>query len=303
MSFSAETKKELCKTHSENINENIAESYGLLLFCRKFTPKELTFTTESYAVASRICELLSSSFGIIVEQTSVLTGRHGGGKMFTITAPLESDCKRLYTYFGYTGKEVNHRINRAITADENCASAFLRGAFLSCGSINNPEKDYHLEYSVPYKYLCNDLLKVIDDVEQLGFTFKLVERKGSYIAYLKDSENISDFLAFINAPLASMEIMNTKILKEYRNNANRKVNSEVANIKKTIAASMEQITAIEKIKDTIGLESLNDDLKELAQLRLDNPELSLRALGEMLVPPISRSGVNHRMKKLLEMGK
>ena len=198
---------------------------------------------------------------------------------------------------------MNHRINRAITADENCASAFLRGAFLSCGSINNPEKDYHLEYSVPYKYLCNDLLKVIEDVEQLDFSFKLVERKGSYIAYLKDSENISDFLAFINAPLAAMEIMNTKILKEYRNNANRKVNSEVANIKKTIAASMEQISAIEKIRDTMGLESLNDDLKELAQLRLDNPDLSLRALGEMLVPPISRSGVNHRMKKLLEIGK
>ncbi len=303
MSFSSETKKELCKTHSDNINENIAESYGLLLFCRKFTPKELNFITESYAVASRICELLSSSFGIIVEQASSLTGRHGGGKMFTITVPLESDCKRLYTYFGYTGNEVNHRINRAITADENCTSAFLRGAFLSCGSINNPEKDYHLEYSVPYKHLCSDLLKLIDDVEQLNFSFKFIERKGSYIAYLKDSENISDFLAFINAPLASMEIMNTKILKEYRNNANRKVNSEIANIKKTIAASMEQISAIEKIRDTVGLESLNDDLKELAQLRLNNPDLSLRALGEMLVPPISRSGVNHRMKKLIEMGK
>lgn len=302
MSFSTETKKELCKTQAENINENIAESYGLLLFCRKFTPKELTFTTESYAVAIRFCELLSGSFGVIVEQTSVLTGRHGGGKMFTITVPLESDCKKLYTYFGYTGNEINRRINRAIIEDEKCTSAFLRGAFLNCGSINNPEKDYHLEYSVPYKHLCYDLLKVVDDVEQFDFSFKFVERKGSYIAYLKDSENISDFLAFISAPLASMEIMNTKILKEYRNNANRKVNSEVANIKKTIAASMEQISAIEKIRDTIGLDSLNDDLKELAQLRLDNPDLSLRALGEMLVPPISRSGVNHRMKRLLEIG-
>ncbi|MEE0059466.1 MAG: DNA-binding protein WhiA [Acutalibacteraceae bacterium] len=303
MSFSADTKKELCKTENININESIAECYGMLIFCRKFTPKELVFTTESYSVASRACELLSTNFGVIVEQMSVLTGRHGGGKLFTITVPLQSDCEKIYTYFGYTGKEVNHRINRAITAEENCASAFLRGAFLSCGSINNPEKDYHLEYTVPYKHLCSDLLKIVEDTEQLNFTFKLVERKGSYIAYLKDSENISDFLAFINAPLASMEIMNTKILKEYRNNINRKVNSEVANIKKTVAAATEQITAIEKIKDTIGFESLNDDLQALAKLRLENPELSLRALGEMLEPPISRSGVNHRMKKLIELAK
>ncbi len=303
MSFSADTKKELCKTENISINENIAECYGMLIFCRKFTPKELVFTTESYAVASRSCELLSANFGVIVEQMSALTGRHGGGKLFTITVPLQSDCQKIYTYFGYTGKEVNHRINHAITAEENCASAFLRGAFLSCGSINNPEKDYHLEYTVPYKHLCNDLLKIVEDVELLNFTFKLVERKGSYIAYLKDSENISDFLAFINAPLASMEIMNTKILKEYRNNANRKVNSEVANIKKTVAAAMEQIIAIEKIRDTVGLETLNDDLHALAKLRLENPDLSLRALGEMLEPPISRSGVNHRMKKLIELSK
>ena len=303
MSFSSDTKKELCKVQNLTLTENFAECYGLLLFCKQFSPQKIVFHTESYSVACRFSDLISTSFGAIVEQSSSLTGRHGGGNEFTVTVPLNSDCEKIYTYFGYTGKEINHRINRAITEDDSCTSAFLRGAFLSCGSVNNPEKDYHLEYSVPYKNLCNDLIKTIIDVEQLTYTLKVVQRKGSYVAYLKDSEQISDFLAFINAPIASMKIIETKIIKGIRNDANRKANSEVANIKKTVAAAMEQINAIEYIKNTVGLDTLSEDLKELAFLRLDNPDLSLRQLGEMLVPPISRSGVNHRMKRLLELGK
>lgn len=303
MSFSSDTKKELCTVKNLTLTENFAECYGLLLFCKKFSPEKIEFHTESRSVASRFSQLISSAFGVIVEQTTSLTGRHGGGNEFTVTVPLKSDCQRIYTYFGYTGKEINHRINRAITEDDSCTSAFLRGAFLSCGSVNNPEKDYHLEYSVPYQTLCNDLVKTINDVDQLTYLLKIVQRKGSYVAYLKDSEQISDFLAFINAPLASMKIIETKIIKGIRNDANRKANSEVANIKKTVAAAMEQINAIEYIKETVGLDTLSDDLKELALLRLDNPDLSLRQLGEMLVPPISRSGVNHRMKRILEMGK
>lgn len=275
----------------------------ILLFCKKFTKKSIIFNTESHSAASRFCQLISSGFGTIVEQASALTGRHGGGKLFTVTVPLQSDCEKIYKHFGYTGNEISHRINRAVLEDDDCTAAFLRGAFLSCGFVNNPEKEYHLEFAVPHKNLCSDLVKVISEIDQLTYVLKIVERKGSYIAYLKDSEQISDLLAFINAPIASMQIIEAKILKDIRNNANRKANSEVANIKKTVAAAMEQIAAIEKIRDTVGLKSLNDDLRQLAQLRLENPDLSLRSLGEMLTPPISRSGVNHRMKKLLEMGK
>ncbi len=303
MSFSSDTKKELCRVQNLTLAENFAECYGLLLFCKSFSVEKIAFHTESHSVAARFSQLISTAFSAIVEQSSSLTGRHGGGNEFTVTVPLKSDCEKIYTYFGYTGKEVNHRINRAITEDDSCTAAFLRGAFLSCGSVNNPQKDYHLEYSVPYKNLCNDLIKTINDVDQLTYTLKTVQRKGSYVAYLKDSEQISDFLAFINAPLASMKIIETKIIKGIRNDANRKANSEVANIKKTVAAAMEQIKAIEYIRDTLGLDSLSEDLKELALLRLENTDLSLRQLGEMLVPPISRSGVNHRMKRLLEMGK
>lgn len=301
MSFSSDTKKELCKIENETELQNYAECYGLLIFCKYFSSRRITFTTESYSVASRFCQIVSSSFGAITEQSSILTGRHGGGNSFSISVPLQSDCEKIYKYFGYTGKEINRRINRAIIEDESCMSAFFRGAFLSCGSVNNPEKDYHLEFAVPYKNLCNDLIKTFSDVEQIVCTMKMIERKGSYVSYLKDSERISDFLAFIGASNASIKIIETKIIKGIRNDTNRRTNSEVANMKKTITASIKQIKAIEKIRDTVGLESLNEDLKQVAQLRLNNPEMSLKNIGEMLIPPISRSGVNHRIQKLIEM--
>lgn len=301
MSFSSDTKKELCRVQNETVAEAIAECYGLLLFCKHFSTKKIVFNTESHAVASRFCQLISENFAVIVEQSSVLTGRHGGGKIFTITVPIENECEKIYKYFGYTGNEINRRINRAVFDDELCISAFLRGVYLCCGSVINPEKDYHLEFAVPYQNLCRDLIKIISDVDQLTYSLKMIERKGAYVAYLKDSEQISDLLAFINAPIASMNIIETKIIKGIRNDTNRKINSEVANMKKTITAAMEQIKAIEKIQNYIGLENLSDELREIAQLRLNNPDLSLRALGEMLTPPISRSGVNHRIKKLLEL--
>lgn len=301
MSFSSDTKKELCKVKNITYMQSYAECYGMLIFCRHFSTRRITFTTESYAVASRFCQLISQTFGAITEQSSVLTGRHGGGNSFTISVPLQSDCERIYLSFGYTGKEVSRRINRAVIEDDNGVSAFLRGAFLCCGSVNNPEKDYHLEFSIPHKNLCNDLIKTLSDVEQFSYLMKVVERKGSYIAYIKDSEHISDLLAFMEAPTASMNIIETKIIKEIRNDTNRRINSEVANMKKTITASMKQIKAIEHIRDTIGLESLSDELKQLAELRLENPEISLRGLGEMVTPPISRSGINHRINKIIEI--
>ncbi len=301
MSFSSDTKKEICQYHDKRNGEMLAECYGMLLFSRQFSEKQIIFNTENIFVINRFVQNISECFGVIVEKKAVLTQRHGGGNIFTATIMLESDCQKIFRHFGYSGKQINRRINYAVLEDDICVSAFLRGVFLACGSVNNPEKDYHLEFAIPYKNLCNDLVKVISTAERLMYTLKIVERKGIYVAYLKDSEQISDFLAFINAPVASMQIIETKILKEIRNNANRKTNSEVANMKKTITASMKQQKAIEKIRDTVGLESLSDELRQVAVLRLENPEMSLREIGERTVPPVSRSGVNHRMQKLLEI--
>ncbi len=301
MSFSSDTKKELCQSENKRNGEMLAECYGILLFSRCFSEKQIVLHTENAFVANRFTQNVSNCFGVITEKSSVITQRHGGGNIFTACVPLENDCHTIFRQFGYGEKQINRRINYAMLEDDICVSAFLRGAFLSCGSVNNPEKDYHLEFAVPYKNLCHDLVKVISTAERLMYTLKIVERKGIYVAYLKDSEQISDFLAFINAPVASMQIIETKILKEIRNNTNRKTNSEVANMKKTITASMRQQKAIEKIRDTKGLESLNDELRQVALLRLEYPEMSLREIGEHTVPPVSRSGVNHRMQKLLEL--
>ncbi len=301
MSFSSDTKKELCQSENKRHGEMLAECYGMLLFSRYFSEKQIVLHTENAFVATRFIQNVSNCFGVITEKSSVMTQRHGGGNIFTACVPLENDCRKIFRQFGYGEKQINRRINYAMLEDDICVSAFLRGAFLSCGSVNNPQKDYHLEFAIPYKNLCHDLVKVISTAERLMYTLKIVERKGIYVSYLKDSEQISDFLAFINAPVASMQIIETKILKEIRNNTNRKTNSEVANMKKTITASMKQQKAIEKIRDTKGLESLSDELRQVALLRLENPEMSLREIGERTVPPVSRSGVNHRMQKLMEL--
>ena len=161
-------------------------------------------------------------------------------------------------------------------------------------------KSYHAEFCAPFKNLSMDLSKILTEVTECAFTPKTVTRSGNYIVYFKGSEQICDLLTYMGAPIQAMEIMGTKAVKQVRNNVNRRINSEVANITKVASASARQLEAIQIIQRTVGLESLPDDLKEIAYLRLENPEMSLRTLGENLTPPISRSGANHRMQRLVE---
>lgn len=301
MSFSSKTKKELGKIQWESKHEMHAECYGFLMFAKKFKYNEIVLSTESESVAGRFTTLLTSIFGVIVEKRSTLTGRSGRTHFFTISVPDTKHCNKIFEAFGHLPTDMQLRINRANFETEESVCSFLRGAFLSGGSLSDPAKDYHLEFSVPFKNLCGDLTKLISEVGEYNNVPKIVMRKGSYIAYVKDSEQIAEFLAFIGAPIASMGIMQEKIVKEIRNNTNRKTNSEVANMKKTITASMEQIEAIEIIKNKMGLESLPEELRELALLRLEQPDASLRELGAMLAPSISRSGVNHRIKRIMEL--
>lgn len=301
MSFSFEAKKELCSCDSQSVSCSRAECYGFLLFAKVFSESKMVFSTENPYTASRFSELISSSFQAITEKKTALTGKKDQSRLFTLSIPLEDDCRRIYSELGHSSRDINLRINRANLEDEGAVAAFLRGAFLCCGSVSDPKKDYHLEFSVSYKNLCMDLCRLISEVSPRSREPRQLNRKGMFIAYIKDSEEIADLLAFIGAPLASMELMQEKILKSIRNSVNRKTNSEIANINKTAKASAVQIEAIEKIKRVRGLDSLPDDLKSIAQLRLENPEHSLRDLGELLSPPISRSGANHRMKRILEI--
>ncbi len=194
--------------------------------------------------------------------------------------------------------EEQYRIPADVVAEDCCKRAFIKGAFLGGGTVINPQKTYNLELTTPYPGLAKDMQELL---QETGFFFKSVKRKSKEVLYLKNSESISDFLSFIGAFRAQMELLNVKIEKEIRNEFNRAANSETANLEKTIAASVEQVRRIEEIEKRIGLENLPDDLKEIAKLRLSHKEASLSELGRMMNPPLTKSGINHRMKKLMKL--
>jgi len=172
---------------------------------------------------------------------------------------------------------------------------FLRNEFLRRGSVTNPEKAYHLEFVAPHLPLCEKLRKMI---ENLQIDCKYTARKNSHIIYLRDSEQIADLLTFIGAPLASMHITNVKIEKELRNDLNRTVNAESANLGKTISASMRIIADIRKIENSIGFENLPPELCEVAKLRKKFKDISIAELGKKLNPPLTKSGTQNRLKKI-----
>lgn len=301
MSFSKETKNELCNAPIQNNEQKTALVYGMVLFSRIFTSSALSLTTECQPVARMFSELVSSTTGTIVEVSIKLTQRGGENKIFSLSVPDKNDCKYIYDFFGYSLGNINLRINRANIDNDDCLALFLRGAFLACGNVTDPEKDYHLEFVVPHMNLASDLEKIISEIDEINTEPHIVNRKGSYIVYIKGSENIADMLTYIGAPMSSLTIIQNKMLKSVRNSINRKINSETANINKTAMASAKQLYAINIIKEKKGLDFLPDDLKNLAIIRLENPEYNLRELGAALTPQISRSGVNHRLKRIMDL--
>lgn len=300
MSFSAEIKKELCSREVYDREQLKAELYGMLLFGKAFRSGKIVFTTESEYACKRVTMLLQNLFMPIIEKQAALRPRSRDSRLFKISLIDSRDCERVLGEFGHSANEVTLRVNRANVSSEELSAAFVRGVFLGCGSVSNPERSYHAEFCVPHKNLAIDLCNILREVTECDFSPKTVSRSGSYIVYFKGSEQICDLLTYMGAPLQAMEIMGTKAYKQVRNNINRRINSEVANIEKIVSASVKQIEAIEKIKHTRGLESLPEDLKEIAVLRLENPEMSLKDLGKNLSKPISRSGANHRMQRLME---
>lgn len=179
-----------------------------------------------------------------------------------------------------------------------CRKAYLRGAFLAGGSISDPEKTYHLEITNHDMYLADEICSLVNKFE---LNAKVIKRKGNYVTYLKEGENIVDFLNIIGAHSALMELENVRILKEMRNNVNRVVNCETANLEKTVNASVRQVDNIKYIRDNIGFDSLPNNLQEIAELRLAFSDVNLKELGQMLNPPLGKSGVNHRLRKLDEI--
>ena len=295
MSFSSEVKIELAKLIPDEECCKTAEAYGLVECGHTFSPASISINTENPDVFNTYLTFVSSVCGIEPSLAEISVRPSG---IHTIRISEYSDRIKVLERFGHSANDVTIRLNRANLECERCAASYLRGAFLSCGALADPNADYHLELSVPYYRLSMDIMALM---RELDFNVKLVKRKGSNVLYMKDSEQIEDFLTLIGATRAALEIMGIKVVKDIRNAANRIANCESANIDKTINAAMKYSDAIRKIESRIGLESLPDDLRELAVLRLDNPEMSLRELGEMLTVPLSRSGVNHRLNKILKI--
>lgn len=300
MSFSSDVKQELCKLPLDDNSIMRAECYGMLLFAARFDSREIIFKSENNAAATRLEYLLTALFSpVILEKRSALRSERGSG-LYRLSVPDSDDCKRIFETFGHSERDIRLRINRANIPDENYYSAFLRGVFLSCGSVTDPAKGYHLELSVRHKTLAENLAHMIGEVEVFAVNPKLVTRKGGYIVYIKSVDRLCDFLGFIGAGGSVLKVMQAAVLKEKHTQVVRQGNFELANIKKLSDAAARQTNAIKKIQSSVGLEALPSDLIELAKVRLENPDMSLRELGESLTPPISRSGVNHRLDRIMK---
>ncbi len=298
MSFASETKLELCSIASTDVDVLRAELYAMLLLSREFTHNRIVFKTENKNTADHFVSLCTMLFSPIIEYRKPLTK---SSKTFTVDLIDSSDCKKIFDFYGHDNREIALRVNRANLSDNKCERAFVRGVFLACGSVTDPDKAYHLELCAVHKNLCTDICNIIRDIEDCSVTIKMLNRNGSYIGYVKDSEQITDLLTFMGATNSAMTVMGAKAIKQVRNAINRRTNSEIANLQKVASASAAQIKAINKLKKSGKFLTLSDELKEVARLRVEYPELSLRDMGEMLSPKISRSGVNHRLVKLMKL--
>ncbi len=298
MSFSSEIKQELCKLENKRNCCLRAECYGIWLFSKCFSLRETAYVTENGGVARRMLELAAAAAGAAGELSYGVSRRKKPA--YRVSLPDEDSRLRLLSAFGHTGREASLHINRAVLENDCCQAAFLRGAFLSCGTAADPQKSYHLEFAVPYQKLANQLYTLLCEVTAFPVKPLLASRKSGYVVYWKESGQIEDLLTFLGAAGASMELMQIRMYKEAKNDINRKANFETANMDKTYSASARQIAAIAALNDAGELQNLPDGLRELARLRLENPEMTLRQLGEAL--GISRGGVNHRLERLLELG-
>lgn len=293
MSFSSEVKRELCKQGISRKCCAQAEAYGVLLYCNTFHSREVRIITESPYLKKRLPVLFRKAFKV---QFDEVPAQEEGKGTFLIQDPEK--LRRIFEAYGHEMDSApSIHVNFAVLEEEHCRMAFLRGAFLAGGSVTDPEKSYHLELVTSHYYVSREMLVLL---REAGFEAKETTRKSNYITYFKQSEHIEDLLTAIGAPLAAMEIMTSKLERDLRGSVNRRVNCDSANLDKTVAAAQNQIDAIHQLKEQGAWSSLPEKLRETAELRVNNPELTLSQLAELFQPPISKSALNHRLRKLVE---
>ena len=295
MSFSYSTKEELCKIKLNSKCCAIAECYGVLLYCNTFSAREIKIITGNEKFAQRLNEQFFKAFSISFD---ILPDFGKPGKRsFAIIDTIK--LRRIYEAYGYSPDNLlAHHVNLSVLEEDCCRRSFIRGAFFAGGAITDPVKSYHLELVTNHYNVSRGAFSLL---LEMGFYPKETSRSGNYITYFKQSSVVEDFLTLIGAPIHAMELMSAKIEKDMRNSVQRKVNCDTANVTKIVDAAAIQIDAIKKIEQAGEFEMLDDKLKQTALLRLENPELSIKELAEMSTPPLTKSAMNHRLRKLVSI--
>ncbi len=292
MSFSTEVKNELCRVSMQRVCCTRAEAYGALLHASAFSHKEIRLNTENAAVARRLQALLQRAFFVVCEPQRV-------GQKHQLIITEAEQIGRIFDALGYDRKShITYHLNRNVLEEDCCIASFLRGAFLMAGTVAGPDKKSHLELKTARQSLAGEETSLLLD---LGLSPKQMRRASAHILYFKDGTSVEDFLTRIGAPRAAMELMEAKVEKNIRNTINRQVNCETANLVKAADASARQIAAIRAVLDAHGEEGFPENLRETVRLRLEYPTDSLAELAQRFDPPISKPGLSHRLKKIIEL--
>lgn len=293
MSFSGEVKAELCRTGLNKSCCALAEAYGVLLYANSFSPREIRIITGCAPFAQRLPRLFKKAFGFGFDAVS----EGEGGAKCVLSIGDGERIRTIFDRFGYDADStLAHHINLGVLEEDCCRAAFLRGAFLAGGSVSDPSKRCHLELVTDHKNVAGETFSLL---LEMGFDPRDTLRAGNYVIYFKRSEQAEDLFTTMGASGAAMELMNAKVEKDMRNAINRRVNCDSANADKIVSAAQAQLEQIRLLERELGLEKLPGELQALALLRIANPEASLADLAALSDPPLTKSGINHRMRKLM----
>ena len=297
VSFSAAAKAEICRVPVHNSCCALAQCFGVLLFANSFGPDGIRIITESREFAYILPKLFKKAFDMDFDSYPSLASN--GKLIFTIEEP--DKIRWIMESYGFSPDTLALHVNLPVVEEECCRAAFLRGAFLAGGSVTDPGKGYHLEVTTTHLSVARETDVLIREI--MGFAPKTAARGGGQVLYLKQNERISDFLAYLGAPVASMGLMEAKLEKELNNKVNCRCNCDDANLSKVVEAAMEQIAAIKVLRDRGEFDKLPAKLQQAAVAREENPEAALTELAGLMEPPITKPAMSHRLKRLVELAK
>ena len=293
-SFSSAARAEICREFPQSHCCALAQCFGILLFCNSFQDDGIKIITESREFACILPKLFKKAFDLDFDSYPSLAAP--GKLVFQIRE--KEKLARIMEAFGFSaGDTLALHVNYPIVEEECCKVSFLRGAFLAGGSVTDPGKGYHMELSTTHQCVARETELLVR--ETMDFVPKAASRGGAQVLYLKQSEQISDFLTCLGAPVAAMGIMEARLEKELNNKVNRRCNCDDANTSKVVEAAQEQLSVIRTLRERGILEGLPEKLKQAAIAREQNPSASLTELAAMMEPPITKPAMNNRMKKLM----